>query len=152
MRVSGPDIYFEHEPAPETLRQASVSVFGVPSDTVVVTRMLSDVALHALRSDDVLIIWQRETDDQPGDFPAHYLLEIPASTQNLETLLSHLATATHVPFVVTANDSDPGDIVFYDGDGSRKAFTADLRADEDYAIRLPDTLAVERRVHRPVAI
>lgn len=151
MKVLGPDIYFEQEPAPDALRRASATIFGVPEETVVVTRMLSDAATHALRSAETLIVWQRETDDQPGEFPAHYLLQIPASTTSLDVILRRLATTTRVPFVVTASDADSGDIVLYDADGSRRAFTADIRADDDYAIHLPDTVTAERRARQHAA-
>ncbi|MGC4106683.1 MAG: hypothetical protein QM753_10095 [Thermomicrobiales bacterium] len=145
MRISGPDIYFENDPAPDALLRASSAAFGVPGETIVVTRMLSDIALRALRGDDANVVWQRETDDQPGDFPAHYLLEIPATIRDLDTALRRLAITLAVPFVVTARDLDAGDVVLYDDDGSRKAFTIDLRADEDYAIHLPVATATERR-------
>lgn len=146
MRVFGPDIYFEHEPAPAALHDASEAAFGVPGDAVVVTRMLSDTASHAAQRDDARVIWIRETDDQPGEFPGHFLLQVPSGMAgNLEGPLQHIARTLRLAFVTTADDDEPGDIVLYDADGTRVAVTADLRADEDYAIRLPAPLAAQRR-------
>ena len=152
MRISGPDIYFEHDPAPDTLRRASAVAFGVPENAVVATRMLSDTAFHALHDDAVLVLWQRETDDQPGDFPSHFLLQIPGDTEDIDGALSRLAEMMHVPFVVVAGDDDAGDIVLYDTDGSRTPYTVNLREDDDYAIRLPGHALAGRRGGRPVAI
>lgn len=141
------DVYFEQEPQPGALIAATAVAFGVPTSTVVVAPLVSDVAHDALYNPTVTVLWRREPGDQPGDFPDRYQLAIPEEAA--ETIFDHLAVVAArlgVPFVTEA--SHDAELHLYFPDGTVHTIADEASHDDDYAIRLRphDRAALDRAI------
>jgi hypothetical protein len=129
------NVFFDHDPPTPDLIAATAAAFGTGTENVVVAPLLSDDAYLALNNPAIAVLWRREPDDQPGDFPARYQLAVPEeATATIFKLLQIVARQLHIPFVTEAGDS--GELNLFLPDGTLRMIPDETMSDDDYAIRL----------------
>lgn len=122
------DILFTEEPCIDALREIAARAFGVDPMVVAVGPLLEFTPPSGSQ-----VIFQRQPEDLPGDFPVWYGLAVDASLANRVTrAIDRVAHGLGIIAISDADDDD--DMTLHLPDGSDRV--VHLEQDDDDAFRL----------------
>jgi hypothetical protein len=107
------DVYFDQDPAPNVLRAATATAFGVPADQVGIERLDGPPAIGPVPA----VRWLRDNADMPGEFPAWYSLHTHVTDlRRINAILSNLTGLLGIAAMSQA--PDPDELAMHGPDGS----------------------------------
>ena len=151
------DIYLQREIDADQMVQVTLDALGLQKDTVSVTPAGTEQALAALRNPAMSVVFQREREDQPGDFPVRYVVSVHDRGEPFSRLLSSLAHHLHVAILSDISTSTGDDWKMFLPDGTVHVVELDPEAfDNDALVLQKDNRAdlersLARSAHRVAA-
>ncbi|MGI8404766.1 MAG: hypothetical protein ACR2OE_08390 [Thermomicrobiales bacterium] len=145
------DTYLQREIDADQLIQVTIDALGLHDGTVSVCPAGTDRAFAALRNPAMSVVYQREQDEQPGDFPVRYVVSVRRLDDSCIKVFSSLARHLHVAFLSDVNTSiDDGDWKLFLPDGTSHVVELDPEAFDNNALVLQkdDRADLERRMVR----
>jgi len=105
------DIYIHQEVDADRLIRATAQALGVDARTIQVVPAGTPRGLAALQNPESTVVYQREPDDQPGDFPARFAVSINCSGAEFLPTFASIAKALAVA-ILSDIDTPDGDSVW----------------------------------------